>query len=152
MNFQQPNPALNILLADDDIDDCIFFKGAVEKLPLLTNLLAVHDGNQLMQLLTNETYELPDVLFLDLNMPRKNGFECLSEIKLNEKLKHLPVVMFSTSNDEQVVSRLYQNGAQYFIRKPPIISQYEKIIHNTLTLIAQKHMLQPAREHFVLEA
>ena len=138
MELKQQKVSLNILLADDDIDDCIFFKGALEKSPISTNLIAVHDGNQLMQLLTNETNDLPHVIFLDLNMPRKNGFECLSELKLSEKLKHLPVIMFSTSNDQEVVSRLYLNGAQYFIRKPSVISQFEKIIQ---TLISKNYLI-----------
>ena len=79
MNSEQ----LNILLADDDTDDCIFFKKALDELTLPTNLVAVHDGEQLMHLLTNDTNPLPHILYLDLNMPRKNGFECLSEIKLS---------------------------------------------------------------------
>ena len=74
---------LNILLADDDLDDCLFFKEALEGMPVNTHLTAVHDGEQLMQLLANEKIKLPDILFLDLNMPRKNGFECLTEIKQN---------------------------------------------------------------------
>ena len=69
---------LNLLLADDDIDDCSFFKEVLENLPISTHLTTVHDGEQLIQLLAKETIELPHVLFLDLNMPRKNGFECLS--------------------------------------------------------------------------
>ena len=151
-----PKP-LNILLADDDTDDCIFFKQAVEELVLPTQLTAVHDGEQLMKLLANETNELPHVLFLDLNMPRKNGFECLEEIKISEKLKQLPVVIFSTSFEQEVVNRLYQNGAQYFIRKPSEFSQFKKIIQQTLALIAQKllgdkaeNILQPSKENFVL--
>ena len=150
MEIKQQQTALNIMLADDDIDDCIFFEGSLEKSPIATNFIAVHDGKQLMELLNREDYELPDVLFLDLNMPRKNGFECLSEIKLSEKLYRLPVIMFSTSNDQDVVNRLYENGAHYFIRKPAAIEQFEKIIHNTLTIIAQKNILQPSRENFVL--
>ena len=134
MNLKQ----LNILLADDDTDDCIFFKEALEELLLSTHLTTVHDGEQLMQLLTNETNELPHVLFLDLNMPRKNGFECLSEIKLNKKLKQLPVIIFSTSFEQEVVNLLYKNGAQYFIRKPSEFSQFKKIIQQTLTLIAAR--------------
>ena len=109
---------LNILLADDDVDDCIFFRAALEELLLSVKLIAVHDGEQLMQLLTDETYHLPDVLFLDITMPRKNGFECLAEIKLSHKLQSLPVIMFSTSFEQEVVNRLYKSGAQYFIRKP----------------------------------
>ena len=102
---------LNLLLADDDTDDCIFFKEALKEFPLSTHLTTVHNGEQLMQLLTNETNELPHVLFLDLNMPRKNGFECLSEIKLNKKLKQLPVIIFSTSFEQDDVNLLYKNGA-----------------------------------------
>jgi len=142
---------LNILLADDDTDDCIFFKEAVEELLLSTQLTAVNDGEQLMKLLTNETNELPDVLFLDLNMPRKNGFECLSEIKGNQKLRQLPVIIFSTSFEQEVVNLLYKNGAQYFIRKPSEFSQFKKIIHQTfITLIIPQNILQPNRENFVL--
>ena len=142
---------LNILLADDDTDDCIFFKEAVEELLLSTQLTAVNDGEQLMKLLTNETNELPDVLFLDLNMPRKNGFECLSEIKGNQKFRQLPVIIFSTSFEQEVVNLLYKNGAQYFIRKPSEFSQFKKIIHQTfITLIIPQNILQPNRENFVL--
>ena len=103
-----------------------------------------------MHLLTNGTQELPDVLFLDLNMPRKNGFECLSEIKQNSKLKLLPVIVFSTSLEQEVVNQLYQNGAQYFIRKPPEFRQFKKIILHVLTIIAQGNLAQPVRENFVI--
>ncbi len=146
MSFKQ----LNILLADDDTDDCIFFKQALHELILPTHLTAVHDGEQLMQLLTDGITELPHILFLDLNMPRKNGFECLSEIKLSKKLQQLPVIVFSTSFEQEVVNMLYKNGAQYFIRKPSEFSQFKKIIQQSLTLVAQGDILQPAKENFVL--
>jgi CheY-like chemotaxis protein len=141
---------LDILLADDDADDCLFFEEALEELPVSTALTAVHDGEKLMQLLNDETNILPHILFLDLNMPRKNGFECLAEIKLNTKLKDMPVIIFSTSYEQQVVNLLYQNGAHYFIRKPSAFAQFKKIILFVLTLIAQKHIAQPAKEDFVL--
>ena len=153
MNIKQ----LNILLADDDMDDCIFFRQAVEDLLSPNNLKVVHDGEQLMQYLTNDAIALPHVLFLDINMPRKNGFECLSEIKQSEKLKQLPVIMFSTSFEQEVINQLYQNGAQYFIRKPSEFSQFKKIIQETLALIVQDlsfdktgKVSQPAKENFVL--
>ena len=141
---------LNILLADDDTDDCLFFEEALAELPVSTKLTTVHDGEKLMQLLNEETGKLPHILFLDLNMPRKNGFECLAEIKLNTNLKDLPVVIFSTSYEQQVVNLLYDNGAQYFIRKPSAFAQFKKIILYVLTLIAQEHITQPPKEHFVL--
>jgi CheY-like chemotaxis protein len=140
---------LNLLLADDDIDDCTFFKDALEELPLSTHLTAVHEGEQLMQLLTKETTELPHVLFLDLNMPRKNGFDCLSEIKLHKKLNQLPVIIFSTSFEQDVVNLLYKNGAQHYIRKPAEFSQLKNVIQQLLTCIAQENISKPTLENFV---
>jgi CheY-like chemotaxis protein len=146
MNLKQ----INILLADDDIDDCIFFKRALAELIMPTHLITVHDGEQLMHLLINEITELPHILFLDLNMPRKNGLECLLEIKLSEKLKKLPVIVFSTSFEQEVVNGLFKHGAQYFIRKPPEFLQFKKIIQHSLTFVAQGSISQPNRENFVL--
>ncbi len=143
---------LNILLADDDADDCIFFKKALEDLTIPTHLIAVHDGEQLMDLLVNATNELPDILFLDINMPRKNGFECLSEIKQNDKLKQLPVIVFSTSFEQEVVNLLYKNGAHYFIRKPSEFLKFKKIIQQSLGLVTSGDISQPDRENFVLKA
>jgi CheY-like chemotaxis protein len=142
--------ALNILLADDDRDDCSFFKDALDELQLSTSLTVVHDGEQLMQILTNENNELPQILFLDINMPRKNGFECLSEIKQHETLKDLPVIIFSTSLEQEVVNLLYANGARYFIRKPADFALFKEIILHTLKLILQQNNVQPSREEFVL--
>ena len=145
---------LNIMLADDDMDDCIFFKEALRKLPLSTHLTTVYNGEQLMKLLTEEATQLPDVLFLDLNMPRKNGFECLAEIKRHEKLKLLPVIVFSTSFDQDRVNLLYENGAHFFIRKPAEFIQLKNIIYQGLTRIMQDlstgNLKQPTKENFVL--
>ncbi|MBC7864350.1 MAG: response regulator [Bacteroidia bacterium] len=153
---KQPVP-FTILLADDDSDDCSFFEEALAKFPIPTQLTFVHDGEQLMKLLTKENTQLPDVLFLDLNMPRKNGFECLSEIRLNRKLDHLIVIMYSTSLEPEVVNQLYKNGAQYFIRKPSEFSEFKRIIQQAITRLTQNltnekqgSFPQPDRENFVL--
>ncbi len=146
MNLKQ----LNILLADDDTDDCYFLKEALKELSLPTQLTSVHDGEQLMQLLTKETEELPDILFLDLNMPRKNGFECLSEIRLNEKLKQLPVIIYSTSFHNKIAEMLYKKGATYYISKPSEIVQLKKTVRQIITHIAHGNVSQPAKENFVL--
>jgi CheY-like chemotaxis protein len=145
-----PLKPLNILLADDDMDDCIFFKEALDELLIKTNLTTVHDGEQLMIYLSETSRELIDVLFLDINMPRKNGFECLAEIKQNKNLKDLPVIIFSTSFEQEVVNSLYESGAHYFIRKPSEFAQFKKIIYHTLLLIVQGSISQPKRENFVL--
>ena len=142
---------LNILHADDDTDDRLFFKEALEDLQLPTQHIAVNDGEQLMHYLRDEANELPHVLFLDINMPRKNGLECLKEIKVNTRLKQVTIIIFSTAYEEKIVSQLYTDGAQYYIRKPAEFSKFKKVIQQTfMSLIAQKHNTQPSPDNFVL--
>ncbi len=123
-----------ILLAEDDEDDCFLFKNALEDLPLTFRLITVQNGEELMLLLNDSSRPLPDVLFLDLNMPRKNGFECLKEIRGNETLNQLPVIIFSSAYAPDIVDQLYKDGAQYYVRKPDDISQYKKVIYQSLHL------------------
>lgn len=143
---------LNILLADDDTDDCIFFIEALKEYHLTSSLTTVHNGEELMQTLTTEPNFLPHVLFLDINMPRKNGFECLIEIKANLKLKDLPVVMFSTSfpqdknYEETLINSLYKMGAHQYIRKTGDLKQLKKIIHNTLNMVAENKSIHEPLE------
>ena len=139
-----------VLLADDDKDDCLFFKEALEELPIATHLTIVHDGDQLMKLLIKGTDQLPHVLFLDLNMPRKNGFECLTEIKLNKELSQLFVIIFSTSSEQEIVNLFYEKGAQYYIRKPSEFAQIKRVIHQALTNISAINFEQRGKENFVL--
>ncbi len=143
--------ALNLLLADDDTDDCFFFKEALEELPISAKLTTVNDGVQLMQQLSAKETLLPDALFLDLNMPRKSGFECLSEIKRINKLMNVPVIIYSTSLNTEVVDLLYQKGALYYIRKPGEFNLVKKVIFEAVTFISQKKLTQPARDKFILQ-
>ena len=140
---------LYLLLADDDTDDCIFFKDALEELFVSAKLITVNDGVQLMQLLSKNEV-LPDVLYLDLNMPRKNGFDCLAEIKKDEKLKELPVIIFSTSFDKEVASLLQKGGALYYIQKPAAFSNLKTVIQKSLELIVENNKQYPVKENFVL--
>jgi len=149
MKLEQPVP-FNILLADDDVDDYTFFKEALKDFPLATNLTWLHNGEELMQHLANEATEIPDILFLDLNMSRKNGFECLSEIKLNERLKDLPIIIYSTSFHNVIAHKLHKNGANYYISKPSEISELKKAVQKMITLVKEENILQPAIEDFVL--
>ena len=138
MNSTPQNIALNILLADDDSDDCFFFKKALNELPIETNLTIVHDGEELMNYLSDNSDKLPDLLFLDLSMPRKTGIECLSEIKENEKFKKLRVVVFTTSFvrdidfEQSLINTLSSIGAEKYIRKPSDFEMLKKIISEEL--------------------
>lgn len=128
---------INILYADDDIDDCNFFKDALKALPINTQINTVKDGGELMDYLSDNAEHLPHVLFLDINMPRKNGFECLAEIKQNEKLKDIPIVMFSTSNSKEKISILFKGGANVYVHKPSDFAQLIQVISHALPLAAE---------------
>lgn len=143
-------PPTHILHADDDDDDCFLFKRAVQKLNPLHTLTTVRNGHDLMQLLNDNHYQIHDVLFLDLNMPKKNGFECLAEIKTIKKLEQLPVVIFSTSYPSHGLEQLYANGAQYCIRKPNEFIDFTDKIALALSLIKRHKTVQPLFEKFVL--
>lgn len=140
----------NILLADDDQADCLLFKEAIEELPISVTLTIVHNGEQVMAEISNEGKKLPDVLFLDLNMPRKNGFASLGEIKRNTKLQDLPVIIFSTSSNLEVVNKVFKDAAHYYICKPADFSELKKVIYAALTLISQKHNPLPVKENFMI--
>ncbi|MCM4168451.1 Response regulator rcp1 [Arenibacter antarcticus] len=141
-----------ILLADDDDDDCKFFKEALEALPISAHLTFVNDGEELMQLLTKNVEYMPDVLFLDLNMPRKTGVQCLTEIKCDYRLKNVPVVIISTSYDPVVANLLYQSGASYYIRKPIGFSQLQELISTAILRIIKENIPRPEKENFLLLA
>ena len=127
-----PKP-LSLLLADDDLDDCVMFEKALKELPIITNLQTVYDGNDLLKELSRENNGLPDLIFLDLNMPRINGVDCLNIIKKSEKLNKIPVVIFSTSVHEALARKLIDNGAKECIRKPSSFRDLKNVILNTLS-------------------
>jgi CheY-like chemotaxis protein len=109
----------------------------------------VDDGAKLMAYLSQNSTKLPDVLFLDYNMPRKNGFECLSEIKSSPVLKTLPVIMYSTYVHDDVADMLYERGAHYYIRKAGL-DELQKLIQIILTLTTKGELVRPTREKFIL--
>ncbi len=137
------NTVINILLADDDKDDRLFFENALKEITIPTQLKTVNDGEELMDYLGKSLEHLPDILFLDLSMPRKTGYECLTEIKENIKLKSIPVVVFSTSFSSDIVyemnlaNKLFEIGAQNYIRKPGDFKQLRNIIELSLTKLLE---------------
>lgn len=142
---------VHLLLADDDTDDCLFFQEALEELTIATNLTTVNDGVQLMEFL-NRAASLPDALFLDLNMPRKSGFECLTELKKSKSFKEIPVIIFSTSLDQEVVNMLYNNGAHYYIRKPGDFNILKKVIEEATSRLGKNKSQRPERVDFIIKS
>lgn len=140
---------IQILLADDDIDDCLLFGEALNELSLNATLSTVNNGEQLVNRLASGT-NLPQVLYLDLNMPRKNGYECLVEIMANKQTRHLPVIIFSTSLDPDIVRLLFNKGARYYIRKPEDFDKLKKVVNKSLSLVFETAPVEAGFGNFVL--
>jgi CheY-like chemotaxis protein len=114
-----------ILLADDDPDDWILLRNAMQETGIPMDLRMVVDGEELMDyLMLRGAYADPSLapephlILLDLNMPRKDGREALAEIKADQKLRRIPIVVFTTSKEDQDILRCYQLGASSYVTKP----------------------------------
>lgn len=121
----KPRDTITIVMADDDPDDCKLAQDAFEEARLSNRLLFVKDGVELLELLRRQgkyageaSEPLPALILLDLNMPRMDGRETLEHIKADPKLRHIPVVVLTTSRAEEDVMRTYQLGANSYIVKP----------------------------------
>lgn len=144
MKTKQNITPLNLLYAEDDIDDRIFFEKVLQEIPIRINYTIVKNGELLMEYLHTLKGPLPDVVFLDLSMPLKTGFECLAEIKENDRLKALNVVMLTasfsrgTELEDILKSTLKGMGAMDYIRKTGIKEQFKPILLQTLNNILDK--------------
>ena len=140
---------ISICLAEDDEDDYHLFKESLNEIPIDTNLIRVSNGEKLITHLAG-TAEIPDVLFLDLNMPLKNGRECLLEIKQREKLRDMPVIIFSTSFDIDIVKQLYEDGAWYYLRKPAEYENQKLFLQKALALLQEDQNPDYVIDKFVI--
>lgn len=141
-----------VYLADDDADDRLLFAEAVKDLGIGATLVSAHDGKQLMQRLDADVPPEPTLIFLDLNMPLKNGFECLTEIKQTEKLKDIPVVIFSTSCQADAIDELYEKGADYYICKPDNFQKLKSVLQKVFEIKFDDNYARPHRERFLIDA
>lgn len=139
-----------ILLADDDSDDCYLFGEALAGLSANARLTTAKNGEVLMKILDESVPPAPDIIFLDINMPVKGGFECLEEIKQKPAYKGIPVVMLSTSCEKWNIDRAYSRGADYYICKPNSLTQLKSLINQVLSINWQDHKNQPSRDQFAL--
>ncbi|GAB3735421.1 response regulator [Spirosoma lituiforme] len=122
MSYKQE--LMTILIADDDSDDRLFMERALRQSGYTQTVQFVEDGEELMEYLNrsgryaNQNLPWPDLLILDLNMPRKNGFQALREIKDDSRLRRLPVVVMTTSSADEDILKTYTLGVNSFVTKP----------------------------------
>lgn len=129
MSIQQK---ISILLAEDDDDDYLLTKEAFKEAKLINELYRVKDGEELMKFLLHQGQHVhsprPMIILLDLNMPRKSGREALKEIKSNESLKNIPVIILTTSKADEDILLSYQLGCNSFIRKPVSFERFVEMV------------------------
>ncbi|MFN8437836.1 MAG: response regulator [Cytophagales bacterium] len=144
-----PEP-IKVILADDDEDDRLFFEDAFNELKMNTKVQMYHDGVQLMDYINSEVSRLPHILFLDLNMPRKNGIECLKEIRSNSDFKNITIAIYSTSSSEADIENTFALGANIYIKKPDNFNELKKVLTEVLTTSWQFETSGLNKEHFFL--
>jgi CheY-like chemotaxis protein len=123
----------NIFLVDDDADDQLFFTDALKDIDSSISCSIANNGKEALDYLSRMTM-LPEILFLDLNMPFMNGYECLSRLKNEDRLSRIPVVIFTTSSDPKDAEITHQLGAEVFLSKPNEFRQLREKLEKILAL------------------
>lgn len=141
---------MHIILADDDEDDRLFFTDAFDELKINTKVQTYNDGAELMDYLNDEEAILPEILFLDLNMPKKNGIECLKEIKANPKFSNIAVAIYSTSSSEEHIEETFVTGANIYIKKPSDFNVLKKVLSEVVTINWQYQTSGLNKDNFLL--
>jgi CheY-like chemotaxis protein len=141
---------ITIYLADDDADDRLFFTDAFDELKINTKVRTFNDGVDLMNHLNDPDSILPNVLFLDLNMPKKNGLECLLEIKKNEKFIDIAIAIYSTSSTEEHIEETFINGANIYIKKPNDFETLKKTLSEVVIINWQYHTSNLNKDNFLM--
>jgi len=123
---------IEILLVEDNEGDIVLIKEALEEGKVMNGLSICRDGEQAIHFLTKKgEYSdgvTPDLMILDINLPRKNGHEVLDFIKKSEKLRHIPVIMLTTSSSESDILKSYSSYANCYITKPLDVEDFLKAV------------------------
>ncbi len=123
---------MEILLVEDNEDDILLEQEALADAKLVNVMSVVRDGEEAMAYLrrqgSHQNARAPGLILLDINMPKKNGFEVLNEIKADPALMHIPVVMLTTSDNEADIVKSYARGACSFITKPMDFDKFRDVI------------------------
>ncbi|WP_216595600.1 response regulator [Myxosarcina sp. GI1] len=149
-NLGRKRKLVPILMAEDDEDDRLLAEDAFIESRLTNPLFFVEDGEELLDYLyhrgrytDSEKFPLPGLILLDLNMPRKDGREALKEIKEDANLRHIPIVVLTTSKEEEDILRSYSLGVSSFIVKPVTFEQLVEVIkyigHYWLEIVTLPH-------------
>ena len=128
----------------------MFFTDAFDELKINTVVNTVKNGRELINFLCHPETILPNIIFLDLNMPILNGIDSLKEIKQNERFKDIAVAIYSTSSSEEDIENTFVLGANIYIKKPSNFNDLKKILSDVVTINWQYHTNGLNKENFLL--
>jgi CheY-like chemotaxis protein len=151
-NDQEPEnmEPVKVILADDDKDDQEIFHDALTETNIPSDLTTVDNGQELMDHLKDPSVPNPDIIFIDINMPVKNGKQVLAEIKSDQTLKEIPTVMLSTSDNAKDVEDTFNAGANLYVRKPFSFRSLILLLKKIFTLSWAGVLLKPLRKTFLM--
>jgi len=150
MKYDQDYKSLQILLVDDDENDRQLLREAIESDRVDHTMHAIADGEQLMNYLSLSNVNTPDLIFLDLNMPRKNGMECLVEMRADEKFNNTIIAVYSTSSSKKEINSVLHAGTNIYITKPNNYLALKKIVSEVLLINWQYHTSSLSKKQFVM--
>lgn len=136
-----------ILLAEDDRDDVFVFELALKEIEQPVIMKVAQDGDRLFELLKES---IPDVLFLDINMPCRDGLACIIELRKNKQYDNMPVIMYTSMKDSKYIDECYRNGANFYLIKA---NRLQDLVENLKKIFAvnwKKMMFYPPKQQFVL--
>jgi CheY-like chemotaxis protein len=140
---------LYIILADDDQDDRELFSEVIGESGINVKLECAEDGKELISLLESPAAELPNMIFLDLNMPNKGGKECLEVIRNSKRLQDIPVIIYSTSSSPNDINETFDLGANLYVRKPTSYSDLLTMARTVLNMNWDNYKPKESKTNFV---
>lgn len=148
INFNSDLERTYVLLAEDDDDDYLIFSLAVDEITSVrVELKRAENGDILMRLLDEKH---PDLLFLDLLMPCKDGRQCIREIRSNRKFDSLPIIVYSSMSDIESIEFCYREGSNLFAKKPSSLSDLKSILERIFSMDWKRMLYYPPMSQFVI--
>jgi CheY-like chemotaxis protein len=142
------NKRLHVFIADDDPEDLEFFEMALKEISERVKITTAKNGRELLDFIQ---IVIPDIIFLDINMPCMNGIDCLAELRQVRHLEHVPIIMYSTATKAEHIDKSYSLGANLYIKKPVYFAAIKEELSRVLSLSLGELMPQPARDKYFIQ-
>lgn len=139
-----------VYLVDDDADDRMFFKDAFQETFQKPKVITFNCAVRFLEEIQKKLEDLPQIIFLDLNMPKLSGLDCLRQLKVISRIKGIPVAIYTTSNAVKYINDSYKDGATKFVNKPNDFNEIVKTMNVILTMNWVKMKNERNKEDFVL--